>query len=98
MKIFTMIMLDIRDITEKDKLFFFLDGLSHDATIGLQRKRIQNLVNAVTAVERLSNYNIGFPTSMKSQGSTPHSSNGKGSQSSRSGKSKNGRGSNGLAP
>ena len=35
MKQFIIIMLDIRDMTEKDKLFYFIDGLSHDATLEL---------------------------------------------------------------
>ena len=34
-KVFIMIMLDIRDMMEKDKLFFFMDNLFHDATIEL---------------------------------------------------------------
>ena len=63
---FTTIMLDIYDITEKDKLFFFLDGLSRDTTMELQRRRVQNLANVLTTTEWLSNYDIGFPTSMKS--------------------------------
>ena len=39
-KKFTTIMLDIRDMTEKDKLFHFLDGLSWDAAMELQRRRV----------------------------------------------------------
>ena len=34
-KMFTMIMLDICDMIENDKLFLFLDALSRDATIEL---------------------------------------------------------------
>ena len=98
LKMFTMIMLDIHDMMEKDKLFFFLDGLSCDVAMELQRRRVQNLTNAVTVARRLSNYDIGFLTSMKSQGSALHSSSGSGDQSSRSSKSKSKGGSNGLAP
>ena len=97
-KQFTTIMLDIRDMTEKDKLFYFLDGLSRDAAIELQRRRVQNLADAVTAAERLADYDIGFPTNMRSQGSASRSSSGSGGQSSGSGKSKSGGGSNGSAP
>ena len=39
-KMFTTIMLDIHDMMEKDKLFFFLDGLSRDAAMELQRIRV----------------------------------------------------------
>ena len=55
--------------------------LSHDVAMELQRRRVQNLVNAVTVVKWLSNYDIGFPTSMKSQGSVSHSNSGSGGQS-----------------
>ena len=96
-KQFTTIMLDIRDMTEKDKLFYFMDGLSREAAIELQRRRVQTLSDAVTAAERLSDYDIGFPTSMKSQ-SASHSSGGSSGQSARSSKSKSGGGSNGSAP
>ena len=51
-KKFTTIMLDIRDMTEKDKLFHFLNGLSWEAAMELQRRRVQSLMEAVTAVER----------------------------------------------
>ena len=66
MKMFTTIMLDIHDIMEKDKLFFFLNGLSCDAIIKLQRRRVQNLADVMTVIEQLFNYDIRFPTSMKS--------------------------------
>ena len=50
-KMFIMIMLDICDMMEKDNLFFFLNGLSCDAAMDLQRRRVQNLVDAIIAVE-----------------------------------------------
>ena len=58
-------MLDIRDITKKDKLFAFLDGLLWEATMELQRMRVQSLTKAVIAAEHLSDYDIGF-SSLKS--------------------------------
>ena len=39
-KMFTMIMLNICDMMEKDKLFIFLDGLSCDMVMELQRRRV----------------------------------------------------------
>ena len=51
---------------EKDKLFYFIDDLSCDVAMELQRKRVQNLSKAVIVVERLSDYDIGFPIGMKS--------------------------------
>ena len=92
-----MIMLDICDMMEKDKLFFFLDSLSHDAAMKLQKRRVQKLANAVTVVERLSDYDVGFPNTMKSHGSASHFSGGSSGQSNKNSKSRSGGGSNGLA-
>ena len=39
-KMFTTIMSDIRDITKKDKLFFFLDSLLHDVVMEFERRRV----------------------------------------------------------
>ena len=72
-------MLDIHDMMEKDKLFFFLDNLSCDVAIELKRRNVQNLANVIIVAEWLFNYNIGFPTSMKSQGSVSYSSSETGS-------------------
>ena len=91
-------MFELHDMTEMDKLFFFLNDLSHDAEIELQRRRVSNLADAVTVVKCLSDYDIGFPTSMKTQGSASHSSSGSGGQSSRGSKSKSGGASNGSGP
>ena len=74
-----MIMLDIHDMMEKDKLSF-LEDLLCNATMELQRRKVQNLTDAVIATEWLFDYDIGFPTSIKSQGSVSHSSSGIGNQ------------------
>ena len=50
-KKFMTIMLDIHDMMKKDKLFYFINGLSQDATIELQRRKVQNLANAMTTTE-----------------------------------------------
>ena len=39
-KMFTTIILDIHDMMEKDKLFFFLHGLSCDVAMEFQRRRV----------------------------------------------------------
>ena len=51
----------------------------------------------MTVVKQLYDFDIRFPTSMKSHGSASPSSNGSGGQSSKGSKFKKGRGSNGLA-
>ena len=51
----------------------------------------------VTAIEWLFNYDIGFPTSMKSQGSASHFSSKSGGQLGKSSKSKSRGGCNGFA-
>ena len=80
-------MLNIKDMTEKDKLFHFLNGLSWEATMELQRRRVQSLTEVVNAAERLSDYDISF-SSLKSHGGGSHNANV--SQSSKGGKSKSG--------
>ena len=95
---FTMIMLDIRDMIEKDKLFYFIYILLCDVIIELQRRRIQNLANAMTAAEWLSDYDLGFPSNMKLIGNALPSNSGSGNQSSISSISKSGGGSNGSTP
>ena len=97
-KTFTTITLDFCDMTEKDKLFSFLNGLSHDVAMKLQRRRVSNLTDAITIAKRLLDYDIRFPTSMKTQGSASHSSSGSGDQSGKSNKSKSGGVSNGSGP
>ena len=81
-------MLDIYDILEKDKLFYFMDSLLHDVVIKLQRRKLQNLANVATTTKWLFYYDVGFLTSMKSNGNASPSSSGSGGQASRNGKSK----------
>ena len=50
-KQFRMIMLDIRDMMEKGKLFYFIDGLLWDTVIELQRRRVQKLADMLTVAE-----------------------------------------------
>ncbi|KAL0379216.1 UNVERIFIED_CONTAM: hypothetical protein Sradi_3227100 [Sesamum radiatum] len=51
-----MLMLDIRDMSEKDKLFTFMEGLKQWARLELQRQWVIDLGSAMTAVERLTDF------------------------------------------
>ncbi|KAL2251720.1 UNVERIFIED_CONTAM: hypothetical protein Sindi_2294300 [Sesamum indicum] len=56
-KAFSALMLNIRDMSEKDKLFTFMEGLKPWARLELQRQRVTDLSSAVTAAERLADFN-----------------------------------------
>nr|CAD1833663.1 unnamed protein product [Ananas comosus var. bracteatus] len=55
-KQFSVLMLDIRDMSKKDKLFDFVEGLKPWAQAELRRQNIKDLVAAQGAAERLTNY------------------------------------------
>ncbi|KAL0361381.1 UNVERIFIED_CONTAM: hypothetical protein Sradi_3822600 [Sesamum radiatum] len=55
-KSFSALMLDIRDMSEKDKLFTFMEGLEPWARLELQRQRVTDLGSAMTAAERLTDF------------------------------------------
>ena len=55
-KKFLGLMLDIKDMSEEDKLFYFLEGLKPWARTDLQRQRVQDLATAQTTAERLTDY------------------------------------------
>ena len=67
-------MLDIRDMIEQDKLFSFLDGLSWEAAIELQKRKVQSLTEAMTVAKRLLDYDISF-LSLKSYRGGLHNAN-----------------------
>ncbi|KAA0059254.1 uncharacterized protein E5676_scaffold84663G00030 [Cucumis melo var. makuwa] len=52
-KQFVGLMLDIRDMSEKDKVFCFVKGLKPWARAKLYEQRVQDLLSAYAAVERL---------------------------------------------
>ncbi|XP_077217959.1 uncharacterized protein LOC143852459 [Tasmannia lanceolata] len=52
-KQFSALMLDIKSMSEQNKLFQFLEGLKPWAQTELQRRGVQNLVEAMTAAEKL---------------------------------------------
>ncbi|KAH7846518.1 hypothetical protein Vadar_014884 [Vaccinium darrowii] len=78
-------MLDIKDMSEKDKLFFFLEGLKPWARIELQRQRVQDLTHAQAAAECLTDY-----AEPKQRDAISQSKKGGGGQSQGNGKPKNG--------
>ncbi|KAL0395099.1 UNVERIFIED_CONTAM: hypothetical protein Slati_4476100 [Sesamum latifolium] len=55
-KSFSALMLDIRDMSEKDKLFTFMEGLKPWARLELQRQRVTDLGLAMAAAERLTDF------------------------------------------
>ncbi|KAL0319906.1 UNVERIFIED_CONTAM: hypothetical protein Sradi_5252100 [Sesamum radiatum] len=55
-KSFSALMLDIRDMSEKDKLFTFIEGLKPWARLELQRQRVTDLGSAMKAAERLTDF------------------------------------------
>lgn len=62
MKQFTSLLLDITDMTEKDKFFFFMDGLQPWAEQELQRRGVLHLASALAAAERLVDVKAGEPS------------------------------------
>ncbi|XP_070009233.1 uncharacterized protein [Nicotiana sylvestris] len=55
---FSALILNIRDMGDKDKLFTFLEGLKPYARIELQRQRVDTLPKAIQAVECLGDYHV----------------------------------------
>ena len=51
-KQFVGLMLDIRDMSEKDKVFCFIEGLKLWAKTKLYEQRVQDLTSTYTATER----------------------------------------------
>ncbi|KAG9438907.1 hypothetical protein H6P81_021205 [Aristolochia fimbriata] len=49
-------------MTEKDKLFFFMDGLQPWAEQELQRRGVRHLASALAAAERLVDVKAGEPS------------------------------------
>ncbi|KAK2996107.1 hypothetical protein RJ639_029454 [Escallonia herrerae] len=54
---FSALMLDISDMSAVDRLFFFMEGLKQWARTELNRRRVNNLNEAIIAAESLSDYN-----------------------------------------
>ena len=73
-KAFSALMLDIRDMSEKDKLFYFLEGLKPWARMELHRQRVLDLATAQSAAERLTDYTFESTLNKKSQTNAPNTS------------------------
>ncbi|KAK3018196.1 hypothetical protein RJ639_002889 [Escallonia herrerae] len=54
---FSALMLDISDMSAVDRLFFFMEGLKPWARTELNRRRVNNLNEAIIAAESLLDYN-----------------------------------------
>ncbi|KAK3003757.1 hypothetical protein RJ639_018386 [Escallonia herrerae] len=54
---FSALMLDISDMSAVDRLFFFMEGLKPWARTELNKRRVNNLNEAIIAAESLSDYN-----------------------------------------
>ncbi|XP_075107122.1 uncharacterized protein LOC142180096 [Nicotiana tabacum] len=55
---FSALMLNIRDMGDKDKLFIFLEGLKPYALMELQRQRVDTLPKAIQEAECLGDYQV----------------------------------------
>lgn len=75
-KEFSSLMLDIREMSDEDKLFNFMAGLQPWAQAELRRQAVQNLPAAIAAADRLVDYQVvGAP---ESSGESQNSEKGKG--------------------
>ncbi|KAL0303355.1 UNVERIFIED_CONTAM: Retrovirus-related Pol polyprotein from transposon [Sesamum radiatum] len=60
-KSFSVLMLDIQNMSEKDNLFTFMEGLKPWARLELQCQRVTDLESAMAAAERLTNFAFETP-------------------------------------
>ncbi|KAA0033152.1 uncharacterized protein E5676_scaffold1032G00100 [Cucumis melo var. makuwa] len=70
-KQFTGLMLDIHDISEKDKVFCFVKGLKPWAKTKLYEQRVQDLTSAYAAAERLFDLISDSQDARRHQSSSP---------------------------
>ncbi|KAK3038006.1 hypothetical protein RJ639_029957 [Escallonia herrerae] len=73
---FSALMLDISDMSAVDRLFFFIKRLKPWARTELNRRRVNNLNEAIIAVESLSDYN-SEPQRAPQRGNPSRSNGGK---------------------
>ena len=59
-KEFSSLMLDIKNMSEEDKLFNFMSGLQGWAQTELRRQRVRDLPAAMTAADCLVDYKNGW--------------------------------------
>ncbi|KAA0067252.1 uncharacterized protein E5676_scaffold231G00330 [Cucumis melo var. makuwa] len=70
-KQFAGLMLDIRDMSEKDKVFCFVEGLKPWARAKLYEQRVQDLTSAYAAAERLFDLTSDSQDVRRHQSSSP---------------------------
>ncbi|XP_070057602.1 uncharacterized protein [Nicotiana tomentosiformis] len=84
---FSTLMLNIRDMGYKDKLFAFIEGLKPHARMELQRQRVDTMPKVIQAVECLGDYHM---ETQKDRPQPPVRGGYNGSQPSNGGPSRNG--------
>ncbi|KAA0053169.1 uncharacterized protein E5676_scaffold1775G00050 [Cucumis melo var. makuwa] len=70
-KQFAGLMLDIRDMSKKDKVFFFVEGLKPWARAKLYEQRVQDLTSAYAATEQLFDLTSDSQDVRRHQSSSP---------------------------
>ncbi|XP_068666698.1 uncharacterized protein [Aristolochia californica] len=75
---FTALLLNISDMAEKDKLFFFMDGLQPWAEQELQRRGVQDLATSLSTVEKLVEFTKKVEGSNKDKRGKPNQGKGGG--------------------
>ncbi|KAH9722467.1 Endonuclease [Citrus sinensis] len=65
---FTTLMLEISDMSDKDSLFYFQDGLKDWAKTELDRRGVQTLDNAIAVAESLTEYSTQSKDKKANQG------------------------------
>ena len=60
-KEFSSLLLDIKDMSEEDKLFNFIDGLQNWAQLELHRLGMKDMSFTIAATDGLLDYNLGNP-------------------------------------
>ncbi|XP_070036297.1 uncharacterized protein [Nicotiana tomentosiformis] len=81
------LMLNIRDMGDKDKLFAFIEGLKPHARMEMQRQRVDTLPKAIQVAERLGDYHM---ETQKDRPQPPVRGGYNGSQPSNGGPNRNG--------
>ncbi|KAK0594587.1 hypothetical protein LWI29_037966 [Acer saccharum] len=67
-KEFTTLSLEIEDMSEKDSLFYFMDGLKDWARVELERRNVQDLDTAIAEAESLTDYSTQSREKKTNQG------------------------------
>jgi len=70
-KQFAGLMLDIQDMSEKDKVFYFVEGLKPWARAKLYEQRVQDLTSAYAAAERLFDLTSDSQDARRNQSYSP---------------------------